>query len=75
MAFETYEPVLVRVRKGHWEAIPASSKGYTPREKDLIAEIRFAGGIDETVPDGFYHFNKVPWNGETKLILVKVRMN
>lgn len=60
MAFQDYSPLLVRVDdNGRWDAIPASDLGYSVRERWIIQEIKFKGGIDETTKPGYYKVNVV----------------
>lgn len=74
-ALEYYTPLLIRVHTDRWEAIPAEGSAYSAREKQLIAEIKTAGGIDESVPPGFYKLNMVPWNGQMKIVLAPAGFN
>lgn len=57
---ESFEPILIIVRRDRWDAFPLNRKGYSQRDRWLIQEIKLAGGIDERVPPGMYHFNIVP---------------
>lgn len=75
MAIQLLTPLLIRVRKDRWDAYPVHGDSYSERDKMLLAEIKNAGGIDQTVPPGFYHFNIIPFNGKDIVTLQPAGFN
>jgi hypothetical protein len=74
MGMQIYDPILVIVSGDRWDAFSLNHEPLsTERDRFLLSEIKLAGGIDETVPPGAYHFNVIPFNGIDHVTLLPVQ--
>jgi hypothetical protein len=69
---QIYQALLVKVTRDRWDAFPMSGDTFSERDLMLLREIKAAGGIDRTVPPGYYSFNIIPFNGKDSVTLLPV---
>lgn len=62
-----YPPVIVYVHDKLYNVYGED----TPRTRFLMGEIEAHGGINPDVPEGFYHFNILPYSNGNVIVELK----